>query len=121
MRLLTTDELFAVSGGNERSMLDVHDGKGSPGPGSATSTVAFFCRQISNKGKKDDCWSKAANTANCPAGWTDVEEGFEAGSKGVKGRTRTFTCKTDNSSDSDSGSDDSDDSGSGGSDSGKDD
>lgn len=120
MRLLTTDELFAVSGGSinggdDPMMLDVHGGRP---PSSATSTVAFFCEKIVSRRKQDDCWLTAAKTASCPGGWRDEDDSASAGSNGVSLGSSVVECKTNNSSDSGSNDDSGDDSGS---DNGKDD
>ena len=126
MRLLTTDELFAVSGGSYdgtgQLMLDVHDGNHPSMPAnhaSATSTAEVICRGIGSGNSRDLCLLSTALSANCEDGWTLKDGGREFNTKGVKGRTTTIECKKGGS---DSGSDDSSDSGgdSGGNDSGDD-
>ena len=123
MRLLTTDELFAVSGGsidgrNDPMMLDVH---GGTHPSSATSTAAFFCEQISSGRSQNRCFERAANSASCPGGWSESGPTWEVGRDGIKRTSEVFDCKTDSSDSGDDGGDGGDDSGSdSGSDSGKD-
>lgn len=110
MRLLTTDELSAVSGGSINGQNDPYSYNGK-------KDTTDWCSKIDSKSVRDQCYKEKARSQACPGGWTETTEPGSAGRDGIKGRSSTVECDTGNSGgDGDSGGD----SGDNGNDKGKD-
>ena len=106
MRLLTTDELFAVSGGS----LHGQDDPLSYHPHSDP------CAKIEKRGMRDQCYLETARSQNCPGGWTEKKEGGSAGGDGIQGSSTTVECKAapnDDGNDNSDGDGNSNDNGNG--------
>lgn len=101
VRLLTTDELFAVSGGSI-------NGEGDPLSRNGNGDASDTCAQIEDRRKRSQCYLETARSQNCPGGWTETTEGGSAGPDGIKGRSTSVECKAGDSNDdgSDDGADD---------------
>ena len=90
MRFLTTDELFAVSGGNDDSGDDGAGGDGAPGrPGQEED----WCEKIEDKGKRDQCYLEKSRSQNCPGGWAEDSTPRSAGPDGITGKSGSVECK----------------------------
>lgn len=100
MRLLTTDELFAVSGGSVY-------GENDPLSLNGNQDSTDWCSKIKDDRTRDVCYARKQLSQDCTGGWTEKTDGGSATREGIQGRSTTVECKTSKSNDKGSDSDNS--------------